>query len=231
MESIYENGSYHRHNPTWHLEDSPWKAQQILKMLKKHNLELETIGEIGCGAGGILKHLSQCLPGSIALHGFEISEAAYSLCKQWQVGNLHFHLEDLLEKPSVFFDLLLVIDVIEHVEDYFGFLRKLRGKAHHKIFHIPLDFNLINLLRPQILPNMRKNIGHIHYFSKETALASLEDTGYEVVDWFYTPCAFELASTTRKIAMFNLPRRILFVLRPDLSARIFGGFSIMVLAK
>jgi len=35
---------------------------------------------------------------------------------------------------------------------------------------------------------------HLHYFSKETALRTLEDAGYEVLDYFYTPRSVELGS-------------------------------------
>jgi len=47
----YVTDEYFNNNPTWDVEDSPWKATQILEMLKKHNLNPQTIGEIGCGAG------------------------------------------------------------------------------------------------------------------------------------------------------------------------------------
>lgn len=39
---------------------------------------------------------------------------------------------------------------------------------------------------------MRRSVGHIHYFTKETALALLEDTGYRVIDHGYTWGATEL---------------------------------------
>ena len=36
--SIYSDGSYLESNPGWHAEDSPWKAQQVLRMLKQHDI-------------------------------------------------------------------------------------------------------------------------------------------------------------------------------------------------
>ena len=228
--ALYTDGTYLQHNPTWHSEDSPWKVSQILKMIRRHELEPHTVCEVGCGAGGILAGLARVMPASTSFYGYEISEAAFQLCLEQQASNLHFYLADLLQAENPPFDLLLAIDVIEHVEDVFGFLRRLRSKAGLKLFHIPLDFTLINLLRPHILAEMRQSIGHIHYFTKDTALAILAETGYQVIDWFYTPWAFELASTTRKMAQLNAPRRLLFHLHPDLAVRMLGGFSIMVLA-
>jgi hypothetical protein len=109
-------------------------------------------------------------------------------------------------------------------------LRRFRSKARHKIFHIPLDFTVVNVLRPNILLNLRKQVGHIHSFTKDTALALLEETGYEVLDWFYTPWAFELDSTTRKIARLNPLRRIAYPLNADATVRLLGGYSLLALA-
>jgi SAM-dependent methyltransferase len=229
--SLYTDGTYLQHNPTWHSEDAPWKVSQILQMIHRHQLAPHTVCEVGCGAGGILESLAQALPAGTAFYGYEISQAAFQLCLERQAVNLHFYLADLLQTENPPFDLLLAIDVIEHVEDVFGFLRRLRPKAGLKLFHLPLDFTLINLLRPHILTEMRQSIGHIHYFTKDTALAILAETGYQGIDWFYTPWAFELGSTTRKMARLNGARRLLFHLNPDLAVRLLGGFSLMVLAR
>ena len=92
---------------------------------------------------------------------------------------------DVRANPSIF-DVLLVMDVVEHIEDCFGFLRSIREKAEYKIIHIPLDMSVSLLVRNRLM-DVRKSVGHIHYFSKQTALALLEDTGYQILDWFYTP--------------------------------------------
>jgi len=58
-DDMYQNGEYLRKNPTWDVEDSPWKAAQILKMLLEHNIRPCSIGEVGCGAGEILINLQR----------------------------------------------------------------------------------------------------------------------------------------------------------------------------
>ena len=52
---IYTNGYYLEKNPTWHVEDSSWKAKNIIKMMKRNNIVPKTICEVGCGAGEILR--------------------------------------------------------------------------------------------------------------------------------------------------------------------------------
>jgi hypothetical protein len=77
----------------------------------------------------------------------------------------------------------------------------------------------------------RKLVGHLHYFTKETALATLTDAGFEVQDYFYTAGSLDLPQHTLLAQMARIPRRILFNLFPDTSVKVFGGFSLLVLAK
>jgi hypothetical protein len=136
----------------------------------------------------------------------------------------------LLATESPCFDLLLCIDVFEHVEDYIGFLKKLRAKARVKIFHIPLDMSAQWVLRGGPILLSREQIGHLHYFNKDTALATLQDTGYEVSDWFYTPAALDKPRSV-KAKLARLPRQTLSAINPDLSARMLGGYSLLVQAQ
>jgi len=77
----------------------------------------------------------------------------------------------------------------------------------------------------------RKSVGHIHYFTKETALATLEETGYEIIDCLYTPLLIELRHYNWKTKYLKLPRKLLFSYDQDLAVRTLGGFSFLVLTK
>ena len=105
--------------------------------------------------------------------------------------------------------MLLIIDVLEHIEDFFSFLRGIREKGDYKIFHIPLDLSVQGLLRG-VPMQVRREVGHIHYFTKETALESLREAGYHVLDFFYTTGLVDLPATAWKKAMAKLSRRVLF---------------------
>ncbi len=50
-DNINTRGHYLENNPSWHIEDSPWKARQILRMLKKNKISPGTVCEIGCSVG------------------------------------------------------------------------------------------------------------------------------------------------------------------------------------
>ena len=74
----------------------------------------------------------------------------------------------------------------------FSFLRTIKERALYKIFQIPLDLSVQTVLRATPLIRDRQRFGHIHYFTKETALQLLIDLGYNIIDWFYTAVALDL---------------------------------------
>jgi len=139
--------------------------------------------------------------------------------------------EDLTLKNEKF-DLLLMIDVFEHVEDCFGFIRKASAKATYKIYHIPLDITVYNILINNF-KYMRYPGGHIHYYTKYIALETLKETGNEIIDCFYTAGYTELnqKGLTLFARFMNMLRRFFFKISPDLTAKILGGYSLMVLTK
>ena len=231
MESIYTDGTYLRNNPDWHVDDSPWKAKHVATMLDRHGIVPQTVCEIGCGAGEILRSLSTHLEPSTRFFGYEISPNAYKICSQKANERFTFRLANLLDETNVRFDLVMAMDVFEHVEDYFGFLRKLRDKAQYKIFHIPLELSAQEVLRGKPLLNARRSVGHIHHFSKETALATLEDCGYTVLDHFYTSGRTDLGGLGWKSQLMRIPRQALYRMNQDAAVRALGGYSLLVLAR
>jgi SAM-dependent methyltransferase len=230
IEEIYTKGEYIQNNPTWHIEDSLWKATQILKIIKKNNLQLASVGDIGCGAGEVIKQLHSQLPRHINFVGYEISPQAFEICTTKSTERLEFKLKNILtEENLIFLDLLLCIDVLEHLEDCWGFLKGIKDKAFYKLFHIPLDISVSSVLRTTPILKARHQVGHIHYFTKETALATLKDTNYEILDYFYTAGSIELCSNSNAFAKYI--RQILYTLDQDLAVRLMGGYSLLVLAK
>ena len=227
---IYRTGEYLKKNPTWHVEESPWKAKQILRMLRQNKLHPRTICEAGCGAGEVLKQLQSHLDGQCRFWGYEISPQAFEMCQAKANERLSFKLADICREENVFFDLMLALDVIEHLEDYFRFLRDIRSKSTYKIFHIPLDLCAQTVLRKNGLLKRRNLYAHIHYFTKETAIRTLEDVGYQVLDHFYTPRMIDLP-LDRVQKTLRFPRKICFALHPDLAVRVLGGFALLVLAR
>jgi SAM-dependent methyltransferase len=230
-ETSEHSSTYLKFNPTWHIEDSAWKAGYIVKMLEKNNLKPHSIVDIGCGLGEVLSQVYKKTGEKIECEGYEIAVDAFREAKKRETGKLtYFHGDPFANDKT--YDLLTMIDVFEHVEDCFSFLKKSANKATYKVYHIPLDISVYSVIINNF-KYVRVPGGHINYYTKHTALATLKDTGHEIIDWFYTPGALEVNNKNLSFSgkCINLMRRMLYSINKDAAAKYFGGFSLMVLTR
>jgi len=230
VEVRYVDGDYLDNNPDWHAADSPFKARWIFEILQRNGIHPRSFAEIGCGVGEILVELKKRYP-EAKLSGFEVSPQAFSIASTKATSDIDFTLGDFLTSDRAGFDVAMAIDVFEHVPDYMNFIKGVAGKGTYKLFHVPLDLSVSSMMRPHSISHVREIIGHLHYFTKDTALATIRDCGLEVIDWNYTHGAVELPNRGLKTRLANVPRRLMGAVSDDLAVRLFGGASVMILAK
>jgi len=229
MQEMYQSSEYAERNPTWHEEDSPWKARQIEGIIRRNGLTFHTLCEVGCGTGEILLNLSRAFPGT-RMTGYEISPHAHGRAKAKETDDVTFRFGDVLDTDETF-DIVVVADVIEHVEDYIAFIKRLKKVGRRAIFHIPLDLSVQSVFRSSPILGLRSSVGHLHYFYKETALATLRDCGYSIIDHAYTASRLELPNQALSSRVMRLPRRLLHAVNADFAVRLLGGYSLLVLAE
>ena len=228
MDDIYNNTDYLKKNPLWHQEDSAFKAGLIHSILENNKIVYNSVCEVGCGAGGVLIQLRQ-LNGSkrISYRGYDISKDAIDLAQKKNAG-IEFKLEDYT-KDGENADVLLIIDVIEHLRDYFSFLDSVSKKSRYTVFHIPLDMFVWSLFREQMLIESKERVGHIHNFSEDFILSILKDHGYTVVSKEYTEPDYSSSSVKGKIK--NIFKKIFFKMAPRFTTKTLGGYSLLVLCE
>jgi cyclopropane fatty-acyl-phospholipid synthase-like methyltransferase len=234
MQELYteQDSDYLKLTDDWHAKDSPWKAKNVYKILKKNLITSKSIVEVGCGVGDILVHLNKEYADKGKVYeGYDIAVDAINLAKKKETENISFHLKDFTaSSKEKKYDVLLMMDVFEHVPDYYGFIKQCSSRATYKVYHIPLDIHVSSIVRNKMI-DARKKVGHIHYFSKNTALASIEDTGQEIIDYFYTDGSIATPEKSISQKLGNIPRKVLFPIMPDLLVSLIGGYSLIVLAK
>lgn len=230
LEARYTSGEHLEKTPNWHAHESPWKVEHILQMLDKHRLQPQRVCEVGCGAGDVLRLLQKRMPSGCSFWGYDISPQAIALCAGKGNERLHFELRDVRKDQQTSFDLILVLDVIEHLEDYFSFLRDIKPKSRYALLHIPLEISVQSVFIGKTFIWTRGQHGHLHYFSKETALRTVQDVGYEVLDYSYSP-EFELPAGGLAGNFAKIPRKLFFALHRDWAARVLGGTRLLVLVR
>jgi SAM-dependent methyltransferase len=231
FESLYTSDDYLKHSPDWHAGVSPVKVVHILHMLARTGLTPQTVADVGCGVGEILAQLQTRMDSSCRFWGYDIAPQAIAQAKKKENEHLHFTLADFTQIDTSF-DLVLLIDMIEHVENCFHLLRHVRARSKYIMIQFSLDLTVGALLRPRTLLGFRSthgHVGHLHYFTKNIALAMLEDLGYEIVEAVYTPEPVPATSFSGK--GLSLVRKGLYALNKDTAVRLLGGHKMLVLAK
>ncbi len=227
---IYNDQTYLTNNPTWHEEDTGFKVDRIESILRKHQISFENVCDVGCGSGEILLQVLQRFPEVKNAVGYDISNDAIAIARKKSNDKLHFELQDIaLTADSVNFDLMLVIDVIEHLENYFSFLDTISGKSRYFVFHIPLDMSVWSLMSEGILIESKKRVGHIHNFTEDFILSILTDYGFNVLGKAYTEPVNKVESFKQRIV--DIIRKTLYKINPRFCSKFMGGYSIMVLAE
>ena len=181
VEDRYNDGTYLNHNQHWHQEDSPYKAGLVMQMLRRSYRDFKTCADVGCGAGRVTSILAKTFSDK-EFHGFDTSKDAARFWSENAAANLTFSLQNIFDVEETF-DLVLCLDVFEHVDDYIGFLRLLRKRGSNFVFNIPLDMSAAKLLTGG-LRFVRDEVGHLHYFNAYTAAETLKYAGYKIEHTF-----------------------------------------------
>jgi hypothetical protein len=140
-------------------------------------------------------------------------------------------LGDFHDKNTDKYDVLLMLDVFEHVRDPHTFLERSRLHADKFVFHIPLDLSASSVLRGQPLLEARSHVGHLHFYTKDLALETLRDSGYKIIQWSYTGAALNMPNRSLRTNLAKFPRRLVYTLNKDWGVRLLGGETLIVIAE
>lgn len=204
-DSIYSDGTYAKFNPTLHVEDSAYKMSYIENLLKniEWNQTAVSILDIGGGAG----ELGRMVCDWFVANGYTVSMSALDIAnemidvqkinnpyiKETYVGNL-----ELLGDKK--FDLVLMIDVIEHIENCDQFADRLNNHSRYIVYNIPTEINLVDILRniamcKRYYSLQTESLGHVHFFSVNSA-AKFVALHHELVKTIFSKYALYVLTST-----------------------------------
>lgn len=141
--------------------------RQLCELVKARNPR--EILEVGCGEGYVLSALRKAGV-SCPLHGIDFSEAAIADAKR-RVPDATFTVEDArtIAASGRQYDLVLMIEVLEHLPDPQRMLRVLEQLARrHVVLSVPWEpfFRGLNLLRGKHVLALGNDPEHIQHWSR-----------------------------------------------------------------
>jgi len=252
VKNLYLSNEYIVKNPSLHEEDSPWKVRKIIPLVDRavSNLNRKEINllDAGGGAGLILKAVSVYIEEK---HGIKVNRFALDLSpamlkiQKKNNPDLKKALSEDVCKTSLGdkeIDLMLVIDLLEHISNPVEALEEIKRISRFAIFKVPMEGNLslriwnfINRGKPR--RRLVKTIGHINVYSFGKLKRRIEKHAGRVLDSYFTN-VFDYYRNSKyyKNSMklshrsVNLVAAYVFKLSPRLCSIIFGDFA-MILVK
>lgn len=159
------------------------------------NFELEgkVILDIGCATGSLLYLLKSWNPQKLI--GIDLAEYPVS----YGVSRYNLDLRcTTLESAGLsdsFFDLVLMTDVIEHVENLPEFMSELRRvlKFGGYIYLITPNYSAFSYIKDQ-WSGLHKDFEHLQYFSPQSLDIIAAQSKFKLTKWWTTGLPFELQS-------------------------------------
>jgi ubiquinone/menaquinone biosynthesis C-methylase UbiE len=186
--NIYYSGEYIRKNPTLDVEDTPWKLKKIIPLLDKFisqtSLTKVKILDVGGGAGLFLKGISDYLRTkniNVEQYALDLSAEMLQIQKE-NNADIKSVFVGSIEKTSFKdkeVDLVLMIDVLEHVPDTAAALKELSRISKYVIFKVPLEnnlyYNILNLIKlGRLRLDIFQKVGHLHFYTFRKLRRQLE---------------------------------------------------------
>jgi SAM-dependent methyltransferase len=168
----------------WLDRTSKHKADSIELLLSKHNIECETLVELGCGTGSVIR---ECQRRNLARSyvAVDYSRTAIDYLAQNSHG-IETYVADVMD-PSIGLprsaDVVVVSHVIEHLEEPLEFLRSIqRLNFKYLIAEVPLDDLLMGRLSALRTKDRTQNLaGHVQFFTASSFCRLLRSSGLAVL--------------------------------------------------
>ena len=182
-------------------------------LLKKNKIK---ILEIGTGGGANLQAIYYKFGNSVELYGTDISNTALSYANSLKIGKF-FLAESNVIPILESFDLILIIDVLEHLETMNVIKKTLQNASSylksngHIYVSVPIELNKFTLTwffsKLPYFKNLTKMFyGHLNQFSIKDLLELIDFKEFKLKNVFYSVHFFHQLSS---LFFFFLPKILL----------------------
>lgn len=213
MKALYQSDTYFVQGSGAGYDDYIFQGESLrltfrrfLEKLKNSGVILGSVLEIGCGYGFFLSEAKALFP---RIYGVELSENAATHARS--LSGASIHNGDILTMPPDWkgFDVIVAINVIEHIYSPMQFLSMLKArlKKGGRIIIATPDIGSFwyKMLRRR-WPSF-KLPEHVAFYSRKTLSLLLKQAGFNVVLEIPFPHAFPLWLIADKFGI-NIPKKL-----------------------
>ena len=209
---MYTSGEFWDGIPDLFASQAPNKIRFLMEfidfdvILKKLPNKTLTIADIACGAGKVSTGIAEQLRGrypdyEVKVYGYDLSPQAIDAARKLNTEG-EFVCGDFKDAERTW-DLALLCDIIEHVENPYGFLQSVAERSRFFVVGFAMDDNLANRLDKRRRKHVVKS-GHISLFHEKRALALGQKFGKILASsYIHNPMARNL-KITRARGFFTL---------------------------
>ena len=221
----YQDGTYQRAHPQWHEEDAGHKARAVWQFVNTCGLNPSHLVDVGCGYGGVCRRLKDVWP---RVEGWDVAEVAIQHAQRADPGSTYVHGDFHVSGRHV--PMVLLMDVVEHIKDDVEFLRELGQRCDDLILRVPLDWSVLDQIRPHRMQRARDKWGHLHIYTRQTLNRRLREAGLSILHATYDrvppgPPETGWGHLTEALRRTGHP------LAPAFTAWLLGGFSLFLHAR
>ena len=156
------------------LETTEFKIPNLLGLLPAGKV-LDSVLEIGCATGELIGNFPIVNGGRRT--GCDISPANVEAASA-RFAEVDFYAGDFANMPVARFEGVVLSDVLEHVEDDVGFLRRAAELGHYTLVNLPLEDNWLNDRRAY---GPGDESGHLRRYSLQQGLDLFRRAGLTVL--------------------------------------------------
>ncbi len=246
---FYRTDEYIRQNPSLHEEDSPWKVTKIIPLVDRfidcNNKGHITVMDVGGGAGLILSEISSYIEDkhkiNVDKYALDLSPGMLEIQKQRNPQLKRALNEDIccttLRDKEI--DLVLLIDLLEHVPNTAKALEEVKRISSYAIFKVPLGGWLIYTLWNQISGGKPRRYviekyGHVNIYTYSELRGQIQEHTGQILCACFTnfhEYYFSHTFTGIKGTLLNLMHiagTLTFKFSPRLAAFMFGDFAMLL---
>lgn len=159
-----------------------WKWTHLEPLVRATGLLPQSVLEFGCGSGEMLELVSRAFPDA-ELTGIDIAQGMIAMARR-RLPHARFEVGDsgLLARGEMRSDLVLAVDILEHLEDPVRCAQDLGQAGDRVALKIPLEKRTIRLGLPRKARTGTEHMsGHIHFWSLADSRRLLERAGLEIL--------------------------------------------------